>query len=211
MTYLLVVDYFSRYPEITKLTNTTSKCVIAALRPIFARHGTEFFWCGLSPAQLLMGRRIRSTLPQVLDNLLPKWPYLKTFEEQEKAYKRNQKKNYDKRHRTRSMLDIPDDHPVWVSTDGQLQQGILPSSRSYLVDIPNGRVRRNHQHLIPMTENSSTSQPPQRNPNITSSNAQVTRTSPVRTKSQTSTRIVPPDRLTYWEREMWTNDWLAHT
>ena len=38
-TYLLVVDYFSRYPEITKLTNTTSKGVIAALKPIFARHG----------------------------------------------------------------------------------------------------------------------------------------------------------------------------
>ena len=39
ITYLLVVDYFSRYPEITKLTNTTSKGVIAALQSIFARHG----------------------------------------------------------------------------------------------------------------------------------------------------------------------------
>ena len=38
-TYLRVVDYFSRYPEITKLTNTTSKGVIAVLQPIFARHG----------------------------------------------------------------------------------------------------------------------------------------------------------------------------
>ena len=38
-TYLLVVDYFSRYPEITKLTNTTSKEVITALRLIFTRHG----------------------------------------------------------------------------------------------------------------------------------------------------------------------------
>ena len=38
-TYLLVVDYFSRYPKIAKLTDTTSKGVIAALRPMFARHG----------------------------------------------------------------------------------------------------------------------------------------------------------------------------
>ena len=36
-TYLLVVDYFSRYPEISKLTTTTSQGVINALRPIFAR------------------------------------------------------------------------------------------------------------------------------------------------------------------------------
>ena len=37
-TYLLIVDYFSRYPEIVKLTDTTSKGLVAALRPIFARH-----------------------------------------------------------------------------------------------------------------------------------------------------------------------------
>ena len=38
-TYLLVVDYFSRYPEFAKLTDTTSKGVIAALRLMFATHG----------------------------------------------------------------------------------------------------------------------------------------------------------------------------
>ena len=38
-TYLLVVDYFSRYPEISKLPTTTSHGVINALRPLFVRHG----------------------------------------------------------------------------------------------------------------------------------------------------------------------------
>ena len=38
-TYLLVVDYFSRYPEIFKLRITTSGDVISALRSIFSRHG----------------------------------------------------------------------------------------------------------------------------------------------------------------------------
>ena len=37
--YVLVVDYFSRYPKIAKLTNTTSKGVIAALRSMFASNG----------------------------------------------------------------------------------------------------------------------------------------------------------------------------
>ena len=38
-TYLLVVDYFSRYPEICKLSTTTSQGIISALRPLFGRHG----------------------------------------------------------------------------------------------------------------------------------------------------------------------------
>ena len=266
-TYLLIVDYFSRYPEIAKLTDTTSKGVIAALRPMLARHGipevlrsdngpqyvsqemtdfatsygftqvtssphyprsnglaertvktvkamlekskdpylallsyrsTEFSWCGLSPAQLLMGRRIRSTLPQVLHSLIPKWQYLKKFEEQDRQYKRKQKRNYDKRHRVRSLADIPDDQPVWVDTDGQQQQGRTVTNteapRSYLVDVPSGRVRRNRQQLIPIPENSSNLQS---TPSTTRTGSCVTRTDPVRTRSQTGTRIAPPDRLTY--------------
>ena len=37
--YIVVVDYFSRYPEVIKLSSTTSSSVIAALKSIFARHG----------------------------------------------------------------------------------------------------------------------------------------------------------------------------
>ena len=37
--YLLVVDYFSRYPEVVKLTSTTSASIISVLKSIFSRHG----------------------------------------------------------------------------------------------------------------------------------------------------------------------------
>ena len=37
--YLVVVDYFSRFPEMTKLSSTVSASVIAALRHLFARYG----------------------------------------------------------------------------------------------------------------------------------------------------------------------------
>ena len=37
--YLLVADYFSRYPKVVKLNSTTSQSIITQLRSIFARHG----------------------------------------------------------------------------------------------------------------------------------------------------------------------------
>ena len=39
LNYLLVVDYFSRYPEVLQLTSTTSMSVISALKSVFSRHG----------------------------------------------------------------------------------------------------------------------------------------------------------------------------
>ena len=38
-TYILVFDYFSRYPEIQRLTNTTSHNIIHALKTAFETHG----------------------------------------------------------------------------------------------------------------------------------------------------------------------------
>ena len=38
-TYLVVVDYYSRYAEIQKLTSLTSAGVISALKAIFSCHG----------------------------------------------------------------------------------------------------------------------------------------------------------------------------
>lgn len=37
--FLLCVDYFSKYPEIRKLKNTTSRGVILEMKSIFSRHG----------------------------------------------------------------------------------------------------------------------------------------------------------------------------
>ena len=37
--YVIVVDYFSRYPKVIKLTSTTSSAVITALQAVFSCHG----------------------------------------------------------------------------------------------------------------------------------------------------------------------------
>ncbi len=37
--YLLLVDYFSRYPEVRELKSTTSKVIIQHLKSLFSHHG----------------------------------------------------------------------------------------------------------------------------------------------------------------------------
>jgi transposase InsO family protein len=37
--YLLVVDYFSKYPEVTRINHKNSEAVILAMKEMFARHG----------------------------------------------------------------------------------------------------------------------------------------------------------------------------
>ena len=38
-TYLLVVDYYPRFPEVIQLRSTTSQSVINALKAVFTRYG----------------------------------------------------------------------------------------------------------------------------------------------------------------------------
>ena len=254
-TYLLVVDYFSRFVEIEKLTSTTSSSVITHLKAIFSRHGipatlitdngpqysseeinkfsltygfqhvtssphyhqsngqaeravrtvksllsnssdpylallnyraSPLPWCGLSPAELLMGRVIRTDVPQHTRAFQPDWPYLKEFRERERKYRDDQKWNYDKHYRTRSLPDLPENTPVWVDMqNGQVQGTIVssaPEPRSYIVTVPSGEVRRNRSHLRTRTSEVVT----------VSNSTSVTRQ--IQTRSKTGTEIRPPQR-----------------
>ena len=260
-TYLLTVDYYSRYPEIVKMTLTTSESTIKALRSIFSRLGipkvlisdngpqyaskamedfaksygfnhitssphypqgnalaertvktvkdllkkskdpylalmvyraTPFPWCGRSPAELLMGRQLRTDLPQSKSQLIPQWPYLKSFQQQEQKFKGQQEINYNERHRTRSLPPISNDEHVWVKTDSEQQSGTVmkpaDTPRSYVVKTNSGPVRRNRQHLTVIPEGELTTNPQQES-------TFRGRTSPIATRSRTGTPINPPDRL----------------
>ena len=156
------MDYFSHYPEVMKLSSTTSGGVINALKSIFGRHGipealisdngpqfnshefeekydirhetssphypqsngqaercvqtiknilqksadpylgllsyrsTSLAWCNKSPAELLMGRNLRTTIPVVRENLVPQWPYLESFRKENLQFKRKPKECYDR-------------------------------------------------------------------------------------------------------------------
>ena len=119
---------------------------------ILMYRSTPLSWCGLSPAQLLMGRQLRTNLPQTLEHLKPEWPYLHRFQEQDLEFKSHQKSNFDKHHRVHPLPDIPDQTEVWVTTDRSkptpgIVVGRAEAPQSYIVETHDGLARRNRHHL----------------------------------------------------------------
>ena len=256
--YLIVVDYFSRFPEVIKLTSTTSANVIAALKAVFTRHGipeivrsdngpqylsaefaqfastygfshvtssprypqsngqveravqtvkmmmkksqdphlallsyrsTPHPWCGRSPAELCMGRNLRSTIPLTKAKLSPQWLYLPEFRQKNAEFKRKQKRQFDRRHRVREQDDLPDGTDVWITSESTPIRGTVVMSgenpRSYVVETPTGELVRNRQHLnvVPEASSEDTRNPESTQPKV------------IMTRSKTGTAVLPPERL----------------
>ena len=130
------------YPQSNGQAERTVKTVKKLLRDstdpclsLLSYRATPLPWCGVSPAELLMGRQIRSDLPQTREKLTPQWPYLSDFRACNHEFKERQKRDFDQRHRTRELPDLPDDTAVYVTTDGQPTTGRIVRSanapRSY--------------------------------------------------------------------------------
>ena len=69
-------------------------------------------WCGLSPAELLMGRCLQTDIPQPKRVFISDWPYLTSFRVKDKEQTRQQKAEYDRRHRVKPLPPLPDDELV---------------------------------------------------------------------------------------------------
>ena len=263
--YLLVVDYYSRYVEVTKLPrNKTAETTVTCLKSIFARHGipekvisdngpqyaSETFKSfaaaygfkhvtssprypqsngaaeravktvktmfeknedpymallilrstplenGFSPAELLMNRKVRTTLPIAEEQLLPSVPDRDLVRKKEEEAKQKMKKNFDRRHQVVSLPTLQTGDKVWVpefETSGTVIEETHP--RSYRVQLPTGILRRNRRHLISLPEGDES--PPEQP--IEDAESQSTRESGNNTETEVTTRSgrvsKPPDRL----------------
>uniref|UniRef100_A0A3Q3ISC0 Integrase catalytic domain-containing protein n=1 Tax=Monopterus albus TaxID=43700 RepID=A0A3Q3ISC0_MONAL len=272
-TYLVVVDYFSRYVEVAQLSNTKSTDIIVQLKSIFARHGipeelmsdngpqfsgqdfTQFadtygfrhitsspkfpqsngeagcavqtakgllkkasdpyllayrttpLQSGFSPAQLLMGRRLRTTVPTLPSRLDPAVPSVGDFVHKERAKKELEAERYNRRHCAKLLSDLVPEEHVWV-TDAKESGTVLQnhtSPRSYLVNMPKGVVRRNRQHLIPLLSHASDGDvaeqqelPETNNQQVSTSPGKTPETLPTGTatlRTRSGRAVVKPERL----------------
>ena len=148
---------------------------------------------GLSPAELLMGRRIRTDIPQLPKTSVPEWKYLQHFKEIDKRQKEKQKRDFDRRHRVKTLPILPPDMSVWVDTPhGQVSGRVIEQTqepRSYRVNVPSGEVRRNRVQLRTRDDSQETSEDTQVNADPP---AQT-----ILTRSRTGTSANPPQYYGY--------------
>ncbi|UYV85108.1 K02A2.6-like [Cordylochernes scorpioides] len=216
--YLVVIDYYSRYPEMVQLDRLTASVVVRSCKSIFARHGipetvvsdngTQFGAArefanfarqygfthvtssprfpqsngmaeagvkiaklilkknqdpslglleyrstplenGYSPAELLMGRKLRTTLPIAPENLNPKLVDSQTLKRKEGRRRKDMKSRFDRRCGATDMEELSEGDTVWITdmrTWGIVKQK-ASTPRSYMVDTPVGTLRRNRFHL----------------------------------------------------------------
>ncbi|KAK7109817.1 hypothetical protein V1264_013798 [Littorina saxatilis] len=220
-SYLVLIDYYSRYLEIAHLPRETSEVVIGRMKNIFAHHGipdvvvtdngsqftsTEFqsfaaAWkfthstsspyfpqsngeaeravqeakkilaqedpflallshratpttpTGTSPAELALGRKMRTTLPTLASNLIPKTVRRDAIKARDEQAKLRNKSDHDRRHGTETLPPLIPGDTVLQKLDHEKSWG-KPATvlrqcapRSYEIRSEKGQYRRNRRHL----------------------------------------------------------------
>ena len=112
---------------------------------------------GSSPAQLLMGRNIKTPLPVSREKLQPGWPDLQDFRRKDQDLKTKQASWFDKRHNAKTKQDLRPGQTVWVKNTRETGtvSGPAHTPRSYNIDLPSGSLRRNRSHIRVVPETST--------------------------------------------------------
>ena len=108
---------------------------------------------GVSPAEALMGRRLRTRLPVLPKLLKPQQPDQAALLASDEKAKRRYKESYDQRHGAKPLPGLETGQPVLIKLDDErrwTKAGVIQDrdDRTYLVRTQNGNVlRRNRRHL----------------------------------------------------------------
>lgn len=136
----------------------TAKRILKQRDPLVALmcyRSTPCSTTGASPAELLMGRKIRTTLPTLEKNLQPSWPDKQRIRQKDKAEKKKQAFYYNRRHGARplpplqsggNVLTKLDHQKSWTAPAVVTAQSVTP--RSYIIQTQQGAtLRRSRRHL----------------------------------------------------------------
>ena len=129
---------------------------------LMAYRSTPHGATGFSPAQLMMGRQIRTTIPCLDKHLEPHWPPHTVVRANDDRAKRSYEYYYNRHHSTRPLPPLTEGQRVLVRTDKEkswatkatvVQSEVTP--RSAVVQTDQGStLRRNRQYLRPIPSHS---------------------------------------------------------
>ena len=104
---------------------------------------------GFSPAQLSMGRRLKTRVPCLPESLHPQIPDLDLVRKRERDYREQIKQNYDRRHRVVAPEQLSPGDTVWIP-DRAREGTILrrhEAPRSLIIKTSDGAVLRRNQQM----------------------------------------------------------------
>ena len=103
---------------------------------------------GYSPAELLMSRKLRTTVPIIEQERVPKVPEQAVVKEMESQVKGLQKINFDHHHRAVELPELNPGDKVWI-TDRKIEGNVVKrvAPRSYIINTTIGEYRRNRRFL----------------------------------------------------------------
>ena len=109
-----------------------------------------------SPAELLMGRVLRTTVPTTRKLRAPRTPPLDEVRSRDEMTKERQRRNFDNHHGARELPKVGPGDRVWIpekETEAIVQEEVTP--RSLLVTTDQGsELRRNRQDMIKLPQSS---------------------------------------------------------
>lgn len=132
----------------------TAKGILKQKKPelaLLTYRATPLPALGVSPAELALGRRLRTTLPVPPETLMPSAVHPNIVQERDENYKRTTRGYYNKG--ARHLPELSPGDPVLIKEDGQKdwkRPGEVIGEcapRSYLVKTADGELRRNRRHL----------------------------------------------------------------
>ena len=108
---------------------------------------------GLSPAELLMGRKLRTTVPMTSQQLKPKLLNSSQLQRKERETRKKKKISFDKCHRARHLKLLKPGDIVWLPEMQKKARVIRQTrNRSYIIQTDDGgtyqRIRK-HLNWIP--------------------------------------------------------------